>query len=296
VLRWRLVSGTVMVTLLVALCWLDARAERPGIYLAPLVVVLCVLATEEILRMFRARGGNPLAWALYVGTLLPVLASCLPIFWPVSPIGPLGWLAGGLAAGLVVAFMGEMGRYGRTEEATGKTTTNLAMAALSLLYVGGLLGLLIQLRLSPGTGEVNPGLAPLLSLIFVVKMSDTGQYFVGRRFGKRKLAPVLSPGKTWEGAIGGIGISAFVTATLLSLYLESMTGLAGWCRVLVYCLLLSLAGLVGDLAESLLKRDAGVKDSSSWLPGLGGVLDVLDSLLLAGPMAYLCWVLGLVGP
>ncbi len=295
-LRWRLISGAVMVTLLVALCWLDARAERPGIYLAPLVLVLCVAATEEILRMFRARGGSPLAGALYVSALLPVLVSCLPIFWPGSPIGPLGWLACGLAVGLVVSLVGEMGRYGRTEKATGKTTSNLALAALTILYVGGLLGFLIQLRLYPGAGEVNPGLEPLLSLIFVVKMSDTGQYFVGRRFGKRKLSPVLSPGKTWEGAIGGIGISALVTATLLTLYLESMTGLTGWCRVLVYCLLLSLSGLLGDLAESLLKRDAEVKDSSSWLPGLGGVLDVLDSLLLAGPMAYLCWVFGLVGP
>lgn len=286
-----------MVTLLVALCWLDARAERPGIYLAPLVVVLCALATGEILRMFfRTRGGNPLAWATYVGTMLPVVASCLPILWPGSPIGALGWLACGLAAGLAVPLAGEMGRYGRSEDSTGNTTTNLALASLSVLYVGGLLGFLIQLRLIPGVGETNPSLAPLLSLIFVVKVSDSGQFFVGRRFGKRKLSPVLSPGKTWEGAVGGIGISALVTATVLTMYLESMAGLGGWCRVLVYCLLLSFAGLVGDLAESLLKRDAGVKDSSNWLPGLGGVLDVLDSLLLAAPVAYLCWVLGLVGP
>ena len=285
-----------MVTLLVALCWLDARAARPGIFLAPLVVALCVLATGEMLRMFRARGGNPLAWAMYAGTLLPVLASCTSVFSPDSPIGRLGWLACGFAAGLVVPLVGEMARYCSTEESAGKSTINLALAALSILYVGGLLGFLIQLRLYPGAGEVNPGLAPLLSLIFVVKVSDTGQYFVGRRFGNRKLAPVLSPGKTWEGAIGGIGVSALVTATLLTLYLQSMEGLAGWSRVLIYCLVLSLAGLVGDLAESLLKRDAGVKESSSWLPGLGGVLDVLDSLLLAGPVAYACWVLGLVGP
>jgi phosphatidate cytidylyltransferase len=189
-----------------------------------------------------------------------------------------------------------MGRYGRADESPGRSTVNLALSALSILYVGGLLGFLIQLRLTPADGEANPGLAPLLSLIFVVKVCDSGQFFVGRRFGKRKLAPVLSPGKTWEGAVGGIGISALITATLLTIYLESMVGFAGWCRVLVYCLLVSITGLVGDLAESLLKRDAGVKDSSTWLPGLGGVLDVLDSLLLSAPVAYLCWVLGLVGP
>lgn len=295
-LRWRLISGTVIVTILVALCWLDARAERPGIYLAPLAVVLCVLATGELLQMFRARGGNPLAVTMYVGTLLPVAASCVPVFWPDGPVSRLGWLSCGLATGLAVLVLGEMWRYGRAEKFPGKPTGNLALAALSVLYVGGLVGFLVQLRLLPGSGELNLGLVPLLSLVFVVKVSDTGQFFVGKQFGKRKLAPILSPNKTWEGAVGGIGASALVTATILTLYLESMSGLAGWSRVLSYCLLLCVAGLFGDLAESLLKRDAGVKDSSAWLPGLGGALDVLDSLLLAAPVAYACWALGLVGP
>ena len=141
---------------------------------------------------------------------------------------------------------------------------------------------------------MNWGLKPLLSLVLVVKMSDTGQYFVGTLFGKRKLAPVLSPGKTWEGTIGGIGVSAVITASILSQYLVSMVGAAGWSQIFFYCILISLAGLAGDLAASLLKRDAGVKDSSNWLPGLGGVLDMLDSLLLAAPVAYACWVSGLI--
>jgi phosphatidate cytidylyltransferase len=296
VLRWRLISGSVMVSLLVGLCWLDAQAARPGIYLAPLVVLLGVLAAGEMLRMFRARGGTPLAWVVYVGTLLPVLASCMPIAWSEypedCPVGRLGWLACGLAVGLLVALLGEMLRYGSQDNPPGTALGNLSLATLSILYVGGLLGFLIQLRLFPGIGDFKPGLAPLLSLILVVKVSDTCQYFVGRRFGKKKLAPVLSPGKTWEGAVGGIGLGALLTATILSFSLESNH----WALLLVYCLVLSLAGLVGDLAESLLKRDAGVKDSSSWLPGLGGVLDMLDSLLLAGPVAYACWLLGMVGP
>jgi phosphatidate cytidylyltransferase len=296
VLRWRLISGSVMVTLLVALCWLDVWADRPGIFLAPLVVVLCVLATGEMLRMFRACEGNPLAWVVYAGTLLPVLAACAPIAWSEypddCPVSRLGWLACGLVAGFVVALVGEMWRYGSEETAPGTTIGNLALAALSITYVGGLLGFLIQLRLFPGTGEAGLSLAPLLSLVLVVKVNDTCQYFVGRKFGKRKLAPVLSPGKTWEGAVGGIGLGALLTATILSFFLESNH----WALLLVYCLVLSLAGVVGDLAESLLKRDAGVKDSSSWLPGLGGVLDMLDSLLVAAPVAYACWVLGVIGP
>ena len=288
-----------MIALLVALCWLDARADRPGIFLVPLVIALCVLATGELLQMFRACGGNPVPWAMYVGTLLPVLVSYLPTFLPDDSFGLLRrfdiGLALGLVLGLAVPLAAEMWRYGRSDNSAGQSTLNLAYACFSILYLGGLMGFLVQLRMLPGIAYVNWGLKPLLSLVFVVKMSDTGQYFVGTLFGKRKLAPILSPGKTWEGTIGGIIVSGIVTASVLSLYLESMAGAAGWSQIFLYCLIISLAGLVGDLAESLLKRDAGVKDSSTWLPGLGGVLDMLDSLLLAAPVAYLCWVCGLVG-
>lgn len=293
-LRWRLISGSSIVAILIAACWLDARVSRPGIVLAPLVVLLCVLATGELLHMFRARGGNPSAWSIYLGTLIPVLAACAPIAWSEypddCPISRLGWLACGLAAGLVVAFLGEMHRYGSDSSSPGSAVASLGMAALSIMYIGGLLGFLIQLRLYLGTGEVRPSLAPLLSLILVVKVSDTCQYFVGRMFGKRKLAPVLSPGKTWEGAIGGIGLGAVLTTAIIAYSMSS----SSWYLILVYSVILSLAGLVGDLAESLLKRDAGVKDSSSWLPGLGGVLDMLDSLLVAAPVSYACWVLGVI--
>jgi phosphatidate cytidylyltransferase len=196
----------------------------------------------------------------------------------------------------MAVFVGEMMRFPGADQSAGKSTVNLALAAFSVLYVGGLIGFFIQLRLLSGSDGAIVGLAPLLSLVLVVKVSDTGQYFVGTRYGTRKLAPLLSPGKTWEGAVGGIGASALVTATLLTLWFGSLAGLSGWGRALVYCLVLGAVGLVGDLAESLLKRDAEMKDSSTWLPGLGGVLDVLDSLLVAGPVAYLCWVWGLVGP
>lgn len=142
----------------------------------------------------------------------------------------------------------------------------------------------------------------LFSMIAVVKFTDIGAYFAGRAWGKNKMAPVLSPGKTWEGAAGGMLLA--VAASLFCLGpLAKMMGVAttgGWLNWLVgalgYGLCVGLAGMLGDLAESLLKRDAGVKDSSDWLPGFGGVLDLLDSLLFAGPVAYLIWALGWVGP
>lgn len=283
-LRWRIGIGIPLIAILVALCWLDNGAAKPGIYFAPLAILLYILATQEMIGLFRAGGHTPLSWAIYTGTALPVIASCAPIAmqpYPADcPVGKLGWLACGLAAGLVVAVVGEMSRY----ETPGTTITNLSLAALSILYVGGLIGFIIQLRLLPS------GMMALLSMIFAVKVSDTGQYACGKLFGKHKLAPRLSPGKTWQGTIGGIAISMLLTTLVFRSSLGSPLSLV------VYALCLTVAGIVGDLAESLLKRDAGVKDSSRWLPGFGGVLDILDSLLIAAPVAYACWVTGLVGP
>ncbi len=302
-LRWRLILGAALSSLVLALCWLDARAERPGIALAPLAVVLCLAATQEMLRLFRKSGHQPIAWTTYLGTLLPLLGAAAPIAWkeyPADcPVGRLGWLACGLAAGLIVVIVGEMRRYTQP----GSTIINLALGAFSVLYVGGLLGFVVQLRLlDVGNGVSHGGLLAMISMVVVVKSGDIGAYAAGRLWGSHKMAPAISPGKTWEGVFGGL-ILAVIGALLTLGPLANALGcpsLASWPVWLVgavaYGLVVSTAGILGDLAESLLKRDAGVKDSSSWLPGFGGVLDLLDSLLLAAPVAYFFWVAGLVGP
>jgi len=144
------------------------------------------------------------------------------------------------------------------------------------------------------------GLLALISVLAITKMADTGAYFFGRAFGRHKMTPILSPGKTWEGAAGGILAACaaswacfhwFGPWLVQSQYVEPPV-----IASLLYGLILAAAGMHGDLAESLLKRDMQQKDSSTWLPGLGGVLDIVDSVLVAAPCAYLCWVLGLVGP
>ena len=300
-LRWRLIIGTVLVSLLLGLCWLDAHAARPGSYLFPLAIALCVLATAELIRMFRAIRFDPQPWAVQAGTLLAVLGASVPIVWPLlpdSPVGRLGCLAGGLVAGLVVNIVAEMLRFRQP----GKTIMQIALAAFAVLYLGGQLGFLVQLRLLPVHGNaLHGGMLALFSMIAVVKFTDIGAYFTGRSFGKHKMAPVLSPGKTWEGAAGGL-LLAVATALFCLGPLARMMGLPsdrGWLEWLAgavgYGIVVGLAGMLGDLAESLLKRDAGFKDSSDWLPGFGGVLDLMDSLLIAGPVAYLCWVSGWVG-
>lgn len=129
----------------------------------------------------------------------------------------------------------------------------------------------------------------LVFLIVVTKMTDTGAYFIGKQFGKHKLAPYISPGKTWEGAIGG-----FFTALLTSFFLYYLVNFIYTTPPIDLSLFQSiwLAGVLsviaqfGDLAESLLKRDAQVKDSND-LPGLGGVLDIVDSLVFTAPFMYI---------
>ncbi|HEY2826642.1 MAG TPA: phosphatidate cytidylyltransferase, partial [Pirellulales bacterium] len=138
----------------------------------------------------------------------------------------------------------------------------------------------------------------LLSLIVVVKMGDPGAITVGSLFGRHKMAPKLSPGKTWEGAGGAmlfaVGGSWVVFHLLRPRLISGEIPAPALWQWICYGLLVGVAGMLGDLAESLLKRDAGQKNSSAWMPGLGGVLDVLDSILFAAPVAYLCWAAGLV--
>lgn len=304
-LRWRIVLGTLFIGALAGLCWLDWRAAQPGMVLLPLAIVAAWLAAGEMLDMFRRRGHEPLAWVVYGGTLVTLLAAAVPGLWPTLATGAavqgVGWLAMGLAVSLLLALVGELCRY----DGAGRATIHLSLAVFAIFYVGGLIGFMVQLRLFGG-GDGHLGMLALVSLIAIVKMSDIGQYTAGRLFGKHKLAPTLSPGKTWEGFAGGL-VFAVATSWTLCFFVPDWLGIPPSqgdqpprtlifpiallfpIATAVYAVALVLAGLTGDLAESLLKRDAGVKDSSAWMPGFGGVLDLLDSLLGAAPVAYLFW-------
>ena len=150
-----------------------------------------------------------------------------------------------------------------------------ALRALGALALVGLPGAcLLALRARPG------GLALVLYVIAVAKMTDNGALFIGRQWGRRKLAPQISPGKTVAGFWGGLLVGTLTAGAIGPDCTGRPLGFA-----LAAGLALSLAAVAGDLLESLLKRRAGVKDSGALLPGIGGVLDLLDSILLAAPVA-----------
>lgn len=298
-LRWRLLLGSLLIAALVTLCWLDHHATLPGPYLFPLALLATILGSSEIIYMMRAGGMHPLPWVVYTGNILLLVSNWVaPLLahstraasaTRVGTVADDQWPLLALGIGVLLAFLGEMQRY----EKPGGVVINLASAIFALAYVGVLLSFVVQLRMLWGIGA-------LASLVVVVKMGDTGAYTVGRLIGRHKMAPVLSPGKTIEGLVGHL-VFACVGSWLAFTWLVPQT-LADpaafanrWWGWLTFGLLVGTTGLLGDLAESLIKRDVGCKDSSNWLPGFGGTLDILDSILLAAPVAWFCWACGLVG-
>ena len=160
-----------------------------------------------------------------------------------------------------------------------KMIASAGATVLGVLYVPLLGSHLVSLRI----GFDPPLSAHLLSFFFLVLMgADAGAYYVGRAVGKRKLAPGISPGKTWEGAIGGI-VAAAAMAVLAHFWFFRELPLK---YILPLAIIMTIVGIFGDLAESALKRGAGAKDAASILPGHGGILDRLDSLLFNAPLIY----------
>jgi phosphatidate cytidylyltransferase len=308
-LRWRLIVGTLSIAAIVALAWLDYRAAIPGTWLGPAILVLAILASRELLDLYAVGGLRPIALTVYLGTLLVLASPWFPLVGRMlagsgshgapgaeaaarSVIAGGEWTLAAMAIAVLVAFAGEMARY----REPGRVTANLAAAVFAVAYLGLLPSFAIRLRLEWGIGA-------FASLVIVVKMGDTGAYLFGKLFGRRKMAPVLSPNKTIEGAFGAICFSllgawaaAFSVVPWAAPHGVSRTTVLppfwGWT---LFAVLVGGAGMFGDLAESLLKRDGGSKNSSTWMPGLGGVLDLLDSVLIAAPVAYFLWAIGVVG-
>ncbi len=308
-LRWRILLGALFIGGLVGLCWLDVQqvlGGPPGAWLLPLALVLSLAASDEMLRLVGTAEEKPIACIVMGGNLAIVAAGGAAVLFPgaaaiVRPMHKLGWPLTMFVLAVLAVFIGEIVRY----EKPGRVVVRIGLAVLTLAYVGLLLAFIVQLRLMRGN---VPGMTALVSLIAVVKMGDTGAYTLGRIFGRNKMTPRLSPGKTWEGAAGAIlfaAAGAWIVFRLSPTSEPSANSSSSFCAAswlgipppwnwLSYGIVVGIAGMLGDLAESLIKRDAGQKDSSSWMPGFGGVLDILDSILFAAPVAWLLWTIGWV--
>ena len=220
-------------------------------------------------------GGLCLFSAVFIGALGP---GALPAHFS----GFIGSARGDAVLFLIVAvlFLFQSTRADGAE-AIIRISTTLA----GIIYVAWLFSFFprINYYFPSGSAAAGEGRFYIFFLVLVVKVNDSAAYFFGSRWGKNKLIPRISPGKTIEGAVGGVltgGASA-----VAGKYLFSLTSLT-WPAALTLGLVLGTAAVLGDLAESLLKRSAGRKDSGRTLPGMGGILDLLDSLLFTAPLLY----------
>lgn len=165
---------------------------------------------------------------------------------------------------------------------------NLSTTFFGIAYLAVPLSCMISIAYFFGRDNSQDGRWWLLYLLIVTKMTDTGGFFIGKQFGRQKLAPYISPKKTWEGALGGL-CSAIIASFVLTLFTDIFDyggfGLTLWQSIWLGAAI-GIVAQCGDLAESLLKRDGGVKDSNQ-LPGLGGMLDIVDSLIFTAPLLFI---------
>jgi phosphatidate cytidylyltransferase len=275
------------------LCWADAGgllAAPPAWWLAPVAVVLAFGAAAEAVGMAARRG-------LAVGGLfVPVVTAAVPLVAVAAtqtpadtgsgPAAVIGWAAVALMAGVVLAVVIEVARY---RPGSG-SLARVALAATVLGAVGLPVAFMVGLRLLGDAGGAA-ALVPLVSMVAVVKCGDIAAYVVGSLVGRHKLAPVVSPGKTWEGAAASLAASLGVAWLILE-QSDWSGGRQPWGGWAVYGLAVGVAGMLGDLSESLVKRELAAKDSGRSLGGLGGFLDLIDATLAAAPVAWLLWTLG----
>jgi phosphatidate cytidylyltransferase len=268
VLRERVLSAGVLIPILVGALVLG------GPWIVAVVAVIAALAALEVFGLLRAAGYPSFR------TLGGLLAVAIVLDAAAPPVDASGLLLAGIAVAVIA-----IGTFALRDPTEGLTTW--VMTVFGGVYVG-LLGFVLRLA----EAGAEPGRAPLpgsflepigaerawiLVLVLAVWSYDTGAYFTGRRFGRRRFLTHLSPSKTYAGLFGGLAASALVTMAMMAGFgQQPLTGL-------VLGLLLGLAAQAGDLAESMLKRAAGAKDSGRIIPGHGGILDRIDSFLFAAP-------------
>jgi len=283
-LKYRLLLGTLMTIFFTAVVifdgWLDgslttsAADDRAvqGTILCVLIVLLIILAQLELSTLAAAKNLKIFIPVSIIASIL--FATCW--YWrQLIEVPPETYLIFLSTFVLLALFLYQYVRYG-----TSAVLANCGANYFSIVYLGLLSGFVLAIRL-------DFGLWPLLMFVFVVKSADIGAYAIGASFGRHKFSPKISPSKTWEGMAGAVAM-AMIAAVLFA----TGCGIMVWWLALIFGFCFAFIGQFGDLAESMIKRDAEQKDSANKVPGFGGILDIIDSPLLAAPFAYLFFMGG----
>lgn len=252
----RFLVSAILLPLVIGLVYLG------GWWLLGLGLVAGIVALHELYSM--ARELRPLVLGGYLGFGLALLG---------LQLGGLPWMVGGIVSTLVFSFV----VFGLSDVRP-SATTSFGVTLLGVVWVGAGIGFLLLVRDIP-----DHGFWAVMAVLFTVFAADTAAFFVGRGLGRHRMAPVISPGKSWEGFVAGV-VAAMATAFVI-LYKDRDEFLT-IPEMLAFGAAVALASVLGDLFESAVKRDLTVKDSGRLLGGHGGMLDRFDSVLWAGPAAY----------
>jgi phosphatidate cytidylyltransferase len=284
----RVVSGVLLLALVLAAIWLG------GLLFMGLVALATALAAHEFYSMARRAGYRPLYQA---GVALAMLLALRAYLTGDISTGRASFEpgAGSEVLALILVLLLAFAQQGRgwlrlvpsvaggqvsPSRPSGRGWADLGLTLGGAIYTGGLLGYAPLLMAVRESTSIAPGWAWLLLVVFGTAACDIGAYFVGSLLGRHKMIPHISPGKTWEGLAGGAG-----GAVLCVVAMSGLLKLELW-QAVVLGLLVCAAAVLGDLCESLLKRATGVKDSSNLIPGHGGILDRLDSILFVLVVVY----------
>jgi phosphatidate cytidylyltransferase len=286
-LKYRLFFGSLMALLFLSVVifggWLDgsvtlSKLDDKDVQGTLLCILLAMMIIPAQLELSRLASANNLK-------LFPAIASIGSImfstvwYWPqIFDISPLAYWPF-----ICVFYLSALLFYQYLRHGTSGVFANCGANCFATLYLGVLGGFCLALR-------IDFGLWPFLMFVFVVKSSDIGAYATGRLFGKHKFSPKISPGKTWQGLAG-----AMLMAMIVAICFALLSGIMYWIAAAIFGICFAFIGQMGDLAESMIKRDAQQKDSGDNVPGFGGVLDIVDSPLAAAPFAYLFFLIALSG-
>jgi phosphatidate cytidylyltransferase len=250
----RILISLVLLPVILGIVWLGSW------WLFAAALIGGLIALHELYVM--GRGLRPLVLGGYVGLILTLLG---------AEVGEISWMVGGIFATIVIAFV----VFGFSD-ARPSATAAISLTVLGVVWVGGGLASFILLRDIPEHGRLV-----VFTVLIAVFADDTAAYFVGRTIGRHKMAPTISPGKSWEGFVGGT-----VAAMAVAFFAMYDQGFLTDFEAVALGAGIAVSSTLGDLFESAIKRDLGVKDSGRLLAGHGGVLDRIDSILWAGPAAF----------
>jgi phosphatidate cytidylyltransferase len=287
-LRTRLIVGAVLAALTAGMLLLDEPFAPWFPFLFLTVALLAAFGTLELVKLLPT-GRRPRLALCLAGVLLLIVLNWAPVITTrhfngnlFLPANASHWILQGFAAIVLLTFLHEMATF----RAPGGAIERIALTVWTVAYLGLLPSFLVQLR-TDHTGSaddaIRRGTVALALAIFVPKGCDIGAYFTGRLIGRHRMTPVLSPKKTWEGAAGGLALAVGFAFALNGLGPVIPGGAVG---TVAFGLTVGLAGMLGDLAESLIKRDCQQKDASQVVPGFGGILDVVDAVVFAAPVVY----------